>query len=141
MRATRIRRPGKGTPQTLNTLNKMEPTTTQPQGSPASACSGVAVVDSDKVFGIKSPCPYCGGKITASANAWEEDDEGRFYATDLDISCSNEPDLDDEEAWKSWDIEHGRGDYNEAWHQLHERIVRSMKAKVRFNLQNTQLGN
>lgn len=31
-RTTRIRRPGKGTPQTLNTLNKMEPTTTRPRG-------------------------------------------------------------------------------------------------------------
>ena len=114
----------------------MKTQTANSERLPASACSGVAVVDSDKVFGIKSPCPYCGGKITASANAWEEDDEGNFYATDLDISCSNEPDIDDEEAWKNWDIEHGRGDDNEAWHQLHERIVRSMKAKVRFNLQN-----
>lgn len=90
------------------------------------------VMDSDKVFGIKSPCPYCEGKITASANAWEEDGDGKFYATDIDIFCSNEPDLDDDEAWHNWNLEHGRGDDNEAWHQLHERIVRSMKARIRF---------
>jgi hypothetical protein len=101
---------------------------------PASTCSVVALVDSAKVFWTKSPCPYCGGKIKARADAWDQDDEGRFYATDIEIACSNEPDLDDEEAWKNWDIEHGRGDDNNAWHQLHERIVRSLKAKVRFNL-------
>lgn len=104
--------------------------------APASDCSVVLVVDPDKVFGIKSPCPYCGGKITASANAWEEDEDKLFFATDLDISCSNEPDVDNDEEWHNWNLEHGRGDYNEAWHQLHERIVRSMKAKVRFYLQN-----
>lgn len=116
-------------------INSQTPTD-RPTGLPAADCSVVLVVDSDKVFGIKSPCPYCGGKITASANAWEEDEDKLFFATALDISCSNEPDIDDEEAWRSWDMEHGRGDDNEAWHQLHERIVRSMKAKVRFNLQN-----
>lgn len=97
--------------------------------------AAIVLVASDKEFRIKSLCPYCGGKITASANAWEEDDEGRFYATDLEIFCSNEPDIDDEEAWNNWDLEHGRGDGNEVWHQLHERIVRSMRAKVRFDLQ------
>jgi hypothetical protein len=105
-------------------------------GRSAVPCSVVWSVDPDKEFGVKSPCPYCGGKITAIANAWEEDEDKLFFATDLDISCSNEPDLDKEEEWHNWNVEHGRGDDNEAWHRLYERILRSMKAKVRFNLQN-----
>jgi hypothetical protein len=94
----------------------------------------ITLVDTDKEFTIKSPCPYCKGKITAIACAWEEDNDGTGYATDVELFCSNEPDLDEEEAWDSWDLEHGRGDNGDAGHHLHERIIASLKAEFRFKL-------
>ena len=100
-------------------------------------CSGFVIASSDRLFRIKSPCPYCGGAITASANAWEQDDDGSWYATDLDVNCSNEPSIESRKWW-AWDAEHGQGDCNEAWHQLHDRIVRALRSKVRFSIQNDQ---
>lgn len=96
--------------------------------------SKLKLIPDDHVFTAKRPCPYCGGEISCSANAWEESDDG-YIATDLDIQCSNEPDLDSEE-WNEWDRLHGRCDYNEAWHQLHDRLVNAINRAFRFDMQN-----
>ena len=99
--------------------------------------SKLKLIPDDHVFRGKKPCPYCGGEISCTANAWEEADDGDGYiVTDLDIQCSNEPDIDDEEAWDSWDFEHGHGDCNEAWHDLHDRLKNAINSRFRFDMQN-----
>ena len=95
------------------------------------------LIPDDHILRGKKPCPYCGGEISCYANAWEDAEDGSGYiATDLEIECSNEPDLDDAEAWEDWDQQHGRADYNEAWHELHERLKRAINSRFRFDMQN-----
>jgi hypothetical protein len=120
--------------------NADAPTSPDSGGSPPVPGSGFVIAPTDRLFRIKSPCPYCGGEITVSANAWEQDDDGSWYATDLDVNCSNEPSIDSPK-WPAWDAEHGRNDYSEAWHQLHERIVRALRSKVCFNIQNAEVSD
>ena len=96
------------------------------------------LIPDDHIFTAKKPCPYCGGEIQCSADGWEECDDGSWIASDLVVDCRNEPDVDDEDAWNDWYIEHESGDYNEAWHDLHERLKNGINAKYRFDLPNTE---
>jgi hypothetical protein len=96
------------------------------------------VVPTGRRFKAKSPCPYCGGEITCSANAWEQEEDGSWIATDLDLECSNEPPIDSKK-WAEWDREHGRGDWNHAWHDLHDALIRGLKRRFRFNMENSEL--
>jgi len=98
-----------------------------------SSCSPLRVVPSDGLFRSKAPCPYCRGEITCTANAWEKDEDGSYFATDLDIDCSNEPPLESKR-WNEWNREHGQADCNDAWHNLHDAMIRGMKRRFRFNM-------
>lgn len=104
-------------------------------GCPGVPCSPLAVVPTNRRFKAKAPCPYCGGEITCSANAWEQEDDGSWIATDLDIECINEPPIDSKR-WLTWDREHGRADWNHAWHDLHDALIRGLKRRFRFNMEN-----
>jgi hypothetical protein len=97
------------------------------------------LIPDDHIFKAKKPCPYCNGEITCSATGWEGTEDGTWIASDLEIECGNEPDLDEEEAWNEWDREHGSCDHNEAWHDLHERLKTAINAKFRFDVQNILL--
>lgn len=108
-----------------------------PAGPELGAVTGSppAVVPSDRRFTTKDSCPYCGGEIACTAHAWEQDDDGSWYATDLDIECSNEPPIDSRK-WDVWDYNHGHHDWNTAWHNLHESLVRGLKERFRFEMEN-----
>ena len=108
----------------------------RPADSAAAAGSPLVEVPSDRVFKAKSPCPYCGGEIRCSANGWEQEEDGTWTASDLDIECSNEPPIDSKR-WRDWDAEHGRhSDYGDAWYRLHEALVRGLKRRFRFKMEN-----
>lgn len=92
------------------------------------------LVPADQRFQHPKPCPYCGGVIRFNANAWEQDEDGSWLATDLDIECENEPPIDSRQ-WREWDRQHGRADYNEAWHLLHDRIIESLRGSYRFTVE------
>lgn len=84
---------------------------------------------------LKLACPYCGGKLTACVNASEDAEEGGgMIATDLDIDCDTEPDIDGPE-WEGWWADHSHDDC-EKWHALHERVVVSMRKCIRFDFDN-----
>ncbi len=103
-----------------------------PASLAAPSVSAISRVPADKTFELKKPCPYCGGKITVRATAWEEEPDG-WVATSLDIDCDKEPDIDGPE-WPEWSSAHGDGDYCEAWHQLHEAAIAALKRRVRFEM-------
>lgn len=103
--------------------------------SPPATRGIVVTVASDKTFGWKPPCPYCGGKITFRASGWVEEADGTWTATDGDIECSTEPDIDSR-VWQEWSDNHGGYDWGDKWHQLQERIIAALRRKVRFTFQN-----
>lgn len=95
------------------------------------------VLSSGHLFTAKKPCPYCGGKITCTVSAWEEEDDESWIATDLDIECGSEPPIDSRR-WKDWEREHGGADWGQAWHDMKEALLRDMKRRFRFDMENVQ---
>ena len=81
---------------------------------------------------LKNPaCPYCGGKLSFSINGCELDEATGWFATDIDINCDTEPDIDGPD-WEGWWADHSY-DNCEKWHTLHERVVASLKRAHRVN--------
>lgn len=113
--------------------NDSQTPTDGPTRLPASNGSPL-VLSSGHVFTAKKPCPYCGGKITCTVSAWEEEDDESWIATDLDIECDSEPPIDSRR-WKEWEREHGGGDWGEAWHDMKEALLRDMKRRFRFDME------
>lgn len=93
----------------------------------------IKVFEPDQIFHIKPPCPYCGGKLTCTTSAWEQESDGQWVATEIQMDCHNEPDIDSD-GWWEWCHNHGEDDYAEAWHLLIERLLRQMKQRFRFKL-------
>jgi hypothetical protein len=120
----------------------MNDKTTQPEPNPEpvresvggcqqDAGSRLKVFPSDHVFGLIKPCPCCGGNLSFRATGWEDDADGLWMATDGELQCSNEPDIDTEE-WNSWCWDHFDSDYGERWHARLEMILADAKKKIRF---------
>lgn len=87
----------------------------------------------DHVFSFTKPlCPYCQGKLTATANCWEQESDGTWIATDLDLTCSSEPDIEGDE-WDGWWDRHSN-DYCQGWHETHDKLIAHLKRTARFNL-------
>lgn len=111
----------------------------QAQSRALPLATGYRVLDPAKEYPIKSPCPYCGGKLVLSGiNGAEQDDDGTWIATDLDINCTTEPDIDGPE-WEGWWQDHSAHDFCQAWHDLHERLVRNLRRHCRVSYDNTKL--
>ena len=91
------------------------------------------VKPSDHVFSLKTPCPYCGGRITFRATGWVQEDDGSWSAESGDMECSSEPDIATAE-WHNWVAVHGDNDFGDAWHRLHDGIIAVLHDKVRFKL-------
>lgn len=88
------------------------------------------VLDPSKEYPLKSPCPYCGGKLVLSGiNECQQAEDGTWIATQLDINCLTEPNIDGPK-WEGWWRDHS-SDFCQAWHDLHERIVRNLKHHFR----------
>ena len=71
-----------------------------------------------------------GAMIVASALRNIDEATG-WFATDLDINCDTEPDIDGPEG-EGWWADHSY-DNCEKWHTLHERVVASLKRTHRVN--------
>ena len=97
---------------------------------------GYRLLDPAREYPLKSPCPYCGGKLVLSGiNGAEEADDGTWVATNLDINCMTEPDIDGPE-WEGWWQDHSAHDFCQGWHDLHERVVASLKRTHRVSHDN-----
>ena len=102
----------------------------------ASACStlatGYRLLSSTKDHKLKNPaCPYCGGKLSFWINGCELDEATGWFATDLDINCDTEPDIDGPD-WEEWWANHS-WDYCDKWHTLHAQLVASLKRTHRVH--------
>ena len=53
------------------------------------------------------------------------DEATGWIATDLDINCDTEPDIDGPE-WEGWWADHSH-DFCHRWHDLHEQLVATLK--------------
>lgn len=64
--------------------------------------------------------------LTNIANGSElEKDGSGWSASELDINCDTEPDIDGPK-WPGWWEDHSY-DYCHKWHDLHERVVRTLR--------------
>lgn len=102
----------------------------------SSPATGYRLLSSEKEHRIKSPCPYCGGGLRISINGAELDEATGWIATELAIDCETEPDIDGPE-WEGWWDDHS-WDHCEKWHDLHERVVRSLRRTHRVTYDNGQ---
>jgi hypothetical protein len=70
-------------------------------------------------------CPICGGKLVAEATAWEMDYFGLYRATEIDIDCEHEPDIDSDE-WDAWHKRHYSTPYID-WLPIETKVLEAMK--------------
>lgn len=81
---------------------------------------------------IEARCPICGAGLLLDAGAGTELDEatGEWIATEIDLSCESEPDIDSDE-WDEWDEWHYRMPYVD-WLPLEQRILSAVRRKYHF---------
>ena len=83
-------------------------------------------------LGIKARCPICGAGLTLDAGAGTELDEetGEWIATEIELDCESEPDIDSDE-WEEWHRWHYRMPYVD-WLPLEQRILNAVRRKYHF---------
>lgn len=122
------------------TESAVAPSEQRATGARCSLAAGYRVLDPNREYTLKAPCPYCGGKLRMSINGAELDSEfgTGWFATDLDINCDTEPDMAGPKVnWDNWWADHSH-DFCEKWHDLHERVVRSLKRTHRISYDNIE---
>lgn len=106
--------------------NQAPPATSDRPAPGLDVSTGYRPLAATKDHKLKNPpCPYCGGKLSFSINGCELDEATGWFATALDINCDTEPDIDGPD-WEGWWADHSY-DYCNKWHDLHERLVRSLR--------------
>lgn len=86
----------------------------------------------EKCLRIKTPCPICGGQLTVKCgDAWEEDN-GDWIATEIDIDCLTEPDVESDE-WIQWHNWHYRQPYVD-WLPIELKVLQEFQRKFRFDI-------
>ncbi|MDE2101211.1 MAG: hypothetical protein KGL39_28455 [Patescibacteria group bacterium] len=80
---------------------------------------------------IKTPCPICGAALLLDAGqGCEQTADGTWIATELDLQCTSEPDIDSGE-WDEWHRWHYRQPYTD-WLPLEQRILRAVRRRFYF---------
>lgn len=97
--------------------------------------TGYRLLSASKEYKLTRKCPYCGGPLRMSINGCELDEATGWIATDLDINCDTEPDIDGPE-WEGWWADHSH-DFCHAWHDLHATLVATLKWTHRVSHDNT----
>ena len=118
-------------------INEVQTPPANEDGRPSglSVSTGYRLLCASKEHALKSPaCPYCGGKLRFSINGSEQEEDGSWVATDLDVNCDSEPDIDGPD-WQGWWDDHS-SDYCHKWHDLHERLVRDLRRTHRVDFDN-----
>jgi len=77
-------------------------------------------------------CPKCDGKLYVQFDAWEEDDDGTWYAAFVHTECENEPEIDSEdyEEWFDWHYDMPYVD----WLPIDDDVERWLKQNYRFDI-------
>lgn len=80
---------------------------------------------------IKARCPICGaGLLLDAGESCELTTDGAWIATEVDLQCENEPDIDNEE-WDEWHRWHYSQPYTD-WLPLEQRILRAVRRRFYF---------
>ena len=89
------------------------------------------MVDSTHVFKFAKLCPYCDGDLHYQATEWADDGSGLWMAETIESTCSQEPDIFDNEEWEFWLQTHTDMPYV---HQLpiDERVLKHINDNYRF---------
>lgn len=81
-------------------------------------------------------CPYCGGELLATVEAWTERPDGYWDADSVDLHCVTEPDIDSME-WEVWNEEHSFMPYVEML-PVCQKVLRWIKENYRFDMNQQQ---
>ena len=81
---------------------------------------------------LKNPkCPICGGALfITGVNACEQEDNGDWIASEIDIDCENEPDIDSDE-WEDLHRWHYSQPYTD-WLPIDRQILRAVQNRYYF---------
>lgn len=81
---------------------------------------------------IKARCPICGAGLLLNAGESTELDDatGEWIATEINLECESEPNIDSEE-WDEWHRWHYRMPYVD-WLPLEQIILNSVRRKYCF---------
>jgi len=81
---------------------------------------------------LKNPkCPICGGALfITGVNACEQEDNGDWIASEIDIDCENEPDIDSDD-WEDWHKWHYSQPYID-WLPIDRQILRAVQKRYYF---------
>lgn len=97
-------------------------------------------INTNHIFRFPKSCPYCQSDLIGSADAWEQNDNGEWKATNLDIHCDNEPEPDlseNNESWKSvWNEFASTHTYlvYEYWHPAVDACLDAVNSKYVFKM-------
>lgn len=82
-------------------------------------------------FPISAKCPICGSKLLLDAGeGCEQDSNGEWIATEIDLQCTSEPDIESQE-WDDWHRWHYSMPYVD-WLPLEQRVLRAVRLKYYF---------
>jgi hypothetical protein len=85
-------------------------------------------------------CPYCDGEVglVAECQGWSLESDGTWSAESIDLSCKNEPELDETsgpqqlDAWDEWLAAHSYMPYV-FWLPLQLKVIEWINSKYRFS--------
>lgn len=74
----------------------------------------MTTIETDTIIEVPTSvavCPYCGAPLIARPEAWTQEDDGSWSASESGLECLSEPELDDSdphsvELWEDWLAEH-----------------------------------
>jgi hypothetical protein len=83
-------------------------------------------------------CPYCDAHLSVSFNAFELLDDGTWQASECELTCDTEPDLDDDDPlsldrWDDWYSRHSHMPYVH-WLPAEQAVMKWVNAHYRFEV-------
>lgn len=84
---------------------------------------------------VESPfvCPICDAPLSKiQARAWNQDADGTWFAAEIEVDCTTEPDIDSDE-WEEWFAGHYQTPYID-WLPLEQQILLWMRREFRFEM-------
>ena len=78
-------------------------------------------------------CPYCGTKLTAQFDGWNQEADGSWTVDSMSLDCESEPDDIESEEWEYFDSTHYEMPYVYLL-PVYERVKAWVNAHYRFAL-------
>jgi len=92
-------------------------------------------VPENKEFVFENECPHCDGDLIVWFEGWTESDDGEWEGEHCMMTCSNEPDIENDfENFKRWEYIHLSEPYID-WHPKAEQLKKYINKHYKFELE------